>query len=193
MDGFGWDRLDHFRSADLEARDTIISTAHRNYLACTAPRNDAPRSSGMYGAAERCAVQRSLSPQIRAPHESELLLNMIEKPVVRFEALLGHLFHLGHRVEMHLQIEALPALLAQGDETLDRAALLLPTGIGESFCDRPLGKIKEVGKTERHEVGGKAAEIADTIIEKLFQFGREIDRVALRLHRFNVSPDVTLL
>ena len=66
---------------------------------------------------------------------------MVEEPVVRFEALLGRFFHLGHDVEMHFQVDALPALLAQGDEVLDRVALLLPAGIGESFCDRPLGKI----------------------------------------------------
>ena len=103
---------------------------------------------------------------------------MVEEPVVRFEALLGHLFHLGHDVEMHFQVDALPALLAQGDEALDRPALLLPAGIGESFCDRALGKIKQVGKTERHEVGGKTPEISDAIIEKLSHFGRDIDRVA---------------
>jgi hypothetical protein len=61
-------------------------------------------------------------------------------------------------------------------------ALLLPAGIGESFCDRPLGKIKQVGKTDRHEVGGKTPEISDAIIEKLFHFGRDIDRVASCLH-----------
>ena len=65
---------------------------------------------------------------------------MVEEPVVRFEALLGHLFHLGHGVEMQLQVDALPALLAQGGEALDRAALLLPAGIGESFCDRAFGR-----------------------------------------------------
>src|SRR5947207_6491191 len=117
----------------------------------------------------------SLSPQIRAPHESEFLLDMIEEPVIRFKAFLGHLFHLGHRVEMHFQVEALPALLAKGDEALDRAALLLPAGIGESFCDRALGKIKQVRKTERHEVSRKTPEISDPIIEKLLQFGRKID------------------
>jgi len=108
---------------------------------------------------------------------------MVEEPVVRFEALLGHFFHLGYGIEMHFQVDPLPALLAQGDKALDRVALLPPAGIGESFCDRPLGKIKQVGKTERHEVGGKTPEISDAIIEKLFHFGRDIDRVASCLHR----------
>src|SRR4051794_14598138 len=147
----------------------------------------------MYGAAQCCAPQLPLSPQIRAPHESEFLLNMLEEPVVRFETVLGDLFHLGHRVEMHFQVEALPALLPQADEALDRTALLLPTGIGESFRDRALGKIKQVGKTERHEVGRKTPEISYPIIEKLFQFGRDVDRMADCLHRFNVSSDGTLL
>jgi len=108
---------------------------------------------------------------------------MVEEPVVRFEGLLGHLFHLCHGVEMHFQVDALPALFAQGNEALDRPALLLPAGIGESFRDRALGKIKQVGKTERHEVGGKTPEISDAIIDKLSQFGRDIDRVSSCLHR----------
>ena len=139
-------------------------------VVCIAPRSDAPRSF-------------PLSTQIRAPHESEFFLNVVEEPVVWFERLLGHLFHLGRGVDMQFQVDALPTLLAQGDEALDRAALLLPTGISESFCDRALGEIKQVGKTERHEVGGKASEISDTITENLFHFGRDIDRVACCFHR----------
>ena len=84
---------------------------------------------------------------------------------------------------MRLQVNTPPAVLAQGLDILNRALLLLPARIREGFCDRPLGKIKQVGKTDRHEVGGKTPEISDAIIEKLFHFGRDINRVASCLHR----------
>jgi hypothetical protein len=182
----------HFREFQVSSYPLIKRGCMKN-LACIPPQTDAPRGSGMYCAAIRCATKRWLPPEIRAPHESEFLLNMVEEPVVRFKAFLGDLFHLGHRVKMQFQVDPFPALFAKCGQTLNRAALLLPAGVGKSFCDRTLGKIKQIGKTERHEVGGKASEISYPTVEKLFHFGRDIDRVTHCLHRFNVSPAKTLL
>jgi hypothetical protein len=41
---------------------------------------------------------------------------------------------------MWLQINALPAVLAQGQDILNRALLLLPARIREGFCDARLGR-----------------------------------------------------
>ena len=110
-----------------------------------------------------------------APHESEFLLNMVEEPVVRFEALLGHLSP-GSRLEMHFQVDVLFQPCLRRATRLDRAAPL-PAGIGKSFCDRALGKIKQVGNRAPRS-RRKDSEISDAIIEKWSHFGRDIDRVA---------------
>jgi hypothetical protein len=74
-------------------------------------------------------------------------------------------------------------VLAQVDDVLNRAALLLPARIGEGFCDWPLRKIEHVGETERYEVAGKTSEILDSFVEKLFHLTRDVDRVPYCFHK----------
>src|ERR1051325_11822605 len=93
----------------------------------------------------------ALLPQIRAAHESEFFFDPVEEPVARLEALLGDLLCLCNRVEMHFYVNAFPAVFAKSNEIFNRAVLLLPAGIRESFGDRALRKIKHVGETKRHE------------------------------------------
>jgi hypothetical protein len=54
-------------------------------------------------------------------------------------------FDLSSCIEMQLQINSTPAVLAQGDDILNRAFLLLPACICERFCDGPFGKIERPG------------------------------------------------
>src|SRR5437764_970410 len=93
---------------------------------------------------------------------------MIEQPVALFQTLRGNLFHLANCVQMQSEINAFPAVLAQGYDVLNRPLLLLPTCICKGFCDGPLGKIECSGKTERNEIAGKTSVILDAFTQKLF-------------------------
>jgi hypothetical protein len=98
--------------------------------------------------ARRCAALRRAPTKIRAPHKGKFSLDVIEQPIAFFQALNGNVFHLGNCVQVRLQVNTPPALLAQGQDILNRALLLLPARIREGFCDRSLRKIEHVGKTE---------------------------------------------
>ena len=65
---------------------------------------------------------------------------MIEQPIALFQALHGDVFDLGNCVEVRLQVNTPPGLLPQGQDILNRAALLLPARIREGFCDGRLGR-----------------------------------------------------
>src|SRR6266513_1941129 len=125
--------------------------------------------------------------KIRAPHKGKFSLDMIEQPIALLQALNGNVFHLGNCVQVRLQVNTPPALLTQGQDILNRAALLLPARIREGFCDRPLRKIECVGKTERHKVAGKTSEVSDTFVEKLFHLAWDVDCVPYRFHKQSVS------
>jgi hypothetical protein len=133
--------------------------------------------------ARRCAAQRGLPMKIRAPHKGEFALDVIEQPIALFQTLDGNFFHLRNCVEVQLQANTPPALLMQGQDILNRLALLLPARIREGFCNGPLGKIECIGKTERHKVAGQTSEISDPFVKKWFHFAWDIDRVPYCFHR----------
>jgi hypothetical protein len=81
----------------------------------------------------------------------------------------------------------------QGQNILNRAALLLPARIREGFCDGPLRKIEQVGKTERHEIAGKTSEISDALIKKRFHLPWDIDRVPYRFHKQSLSRPIAFV
>ena len=140
----------------------------------------------MYSAAFTCTTQRRaarLPAQIRPPHKGKFFLDMIEHPGAPFQALHGNFFYLGNCVQMQLHVNALPTVLAQVDDVLNRAALLLPTRIGEGFCDRPLRKIEQIGETERYEVARKTSEILNAFVEQLFHLTWDVDRVPDCFHK----------
>jgi hypothetical protein len=121
--------------------------------------------------------------KIRAPHKGEFSLDVIEQPIALFQTLDGNFFHLRDCVEVQLEINTPPAVLAQGQDILNRALLLLPARIREGFCDGPLGKIECIGKTERHKVAGQTSKISDPFVKKRFHFAWDINRVPYCFHR----------
>ena len=62
---------------------------------------------------EAAPCSAALPTKIRAAHKSKFPFDVIEQPVALFQALNGNLFHLGNCVEVKLQINTPPALLAQ--------------------------------------------------------------------------------
>jgi len=140
----------------------------------------------MYNAAFTCTTPRRaarLPAQIRTPHKGKFFLDMIEHPVALFQALHGNFFYLGSCVQMQLNVNALPTVLAQIDDVLNRVALLLPARIREGFCDRPLGKIEQIGETERYEIAGKTSVILNAFVEQLFHLTWDVDRVPYCFHK----------
>ena len=131
--------------------------------------------------------------KLRAPHKGQLSLDMIEQPVAFFQTLHGNFFYLSNRVQMRLQVNTPPAVLAQGLDIFNRAPLLLPACIGEGFCDGPLRKIEHVGKTKGHEIAGKTSEVLDALVEKLFHFAWDVDRVPYCFHKQFVSPPIAFV
>ncbi len=134
-----------------------------------------------------CATQRGSAAEIRALHKSKFFLDVVEEPVALLQTLHGDVFRLGNCLEVRLQVNAFPALLAQGQDILNRALLLLPARIREGFCDGPLRKVEHVGKTEGHEIAGKTSEVLDAFGKKRFHFAWDIDRVPYCFHKQFVS------
>ena len=108
---------------------------------------------------------------------------MIEEPVAGFEILRSKFFDLPNRFEMYLDVYALPAVIPETGDTLNRYLLLLGAGIRESLCDRAFREVKRVGKTERNEVSGNTSKILNAIVENWFQFPRDIYGVPYCFHR----------
>jgi len=147
---------------------------------------------GMQNAAfARAMLRRAarLPTKVRSPHEGEFFLDTIKYPVALLQTVHSNFFYLANCVQMHFQINTLPAVFAQGDDVFNRTLLLLPASIGEGFRYGALGKIKRIGETERHEIAGKTSVILDALVEKLlFQLGWDVDRVSYRFHKYLHAP-----
>jgi len=128
--------------------------------------------------------------KIRAPHKGKFSLDMIEQPIALFQALNGNVFDLGNCIQVRLQVNTPPALLAQGQDILNRTVLLLPARIREGFCDGPLRKIEHVGKTERYEIAGQTSEISDPFFKKRLHLAWDIHRMPYCFHKQFVSRPI---
>src|SRR2546423_5008223 len=95
-----------------------------------------------------------------------------------------------NRVQVRLQVNTPPAILAQGQDILNRTVLLLPARIREGFCDGSLRKIEHVGKTERHEIAGQTSEISDPFVKKRFHLAWDVDRMPYCFHKQSVSRPI---
>src|SRR4051812_24772069 len=130
----------------------------------------------------RAASRSPLTTKIRAAHEPEFLFNAIAQPIVRLQTLDGNFFHLGNGVEMQLEVDAFPAVLAQTNDTFNRALLLLPARIRKSSGDRPFREVKQVGESDRHEVARETSEVPGARVDKWFHLAGDVDRVADCFH-----------
>jgi hypothetical protein len=75
------------------------------------------------------ASQRGLPLKIRTPHKGKFFLAVIKEAVAPLQALHSSSLYLGNCVEVWLKINSTPALLAQGQDILNLAQLLLPACI----------------------------------------------------------------
>jgi len=91
---------------------------------------------------------------------------------------------------VRLQVNTPQALLAQGQDILNRALLLLPARIREGFCVGPLRPLEHVGKTERYEIAGKTSEISDPFVKKRLHLAWDIHRMPYCFHKQFVSRPI---